>query len=401
MSAIYPAGIDPTTPVALDRCDSYDVDTLETLIRRQLEALGCADMFDGKRVAIKPNMVMKKSPDAAATTHPAVLEAMLRILKERAADIVIAESPGGVYTEQLLRSTYRGCGLAEVAERMEVRLNYDTSARDVEAPDGKTSKMFSLITPILDADVIVNLCKLKSHSLTGYSGAVKNYFGTIPGVQKFEMHARFPDYNDFGSMLVDLCAYHVASKPTFNLLDGIVAMEGNGPTSGTPRKVGCLLSGCNPFTVDRAATAIVDIDGVIMLEEAARRGFCPATASQVKLLSDLTLEDVHVDNFIKPDTVKRPGVGVSMFRILPKLFGGRLYKWLQPRPDIDAKTCVGCGECARSCPRHTIEVQPSKDGKKRAVIAYDACIRCYCCQELCPFKAVKIHKNPIIRLIGG
>ncbi len=392
--------IHPNSAVALDRVTEYGVDTLESVIRAQLRRLGVEDMFDSKRVVIKPNMVMKKAPEAAATTHPAVLEAMIRVLKGRASEIIIAESPGGLYTKETLRATYKGCGLAEVAERYGVTLNYDTSSQSVEASKGKTSKMFDIITPILEADVIVNLPKLKSHSLTGYSGAVKNYFGTVPGVTKFEMHARFPDYNDFGSMLVDLCEMILEKKPTFNLLDGILAMEGNGPTGGNPRKLDCLISGVNPFNVDMVGSSIIRADGVIMLTEGVRRGFCPDSAKDVTVLSDASPEDFTVEDFEKPDTVKGVSAG-SLLARLPSMFGGRLNAWLQPRPAVDTKKCVGCGECERSCPRHTIEMRKVKNGKRQAVILDENCIKCYCCQELCPFKAVKIKKNPIIKLIGG
>ncbi|MBQ8248604.1 MAG: DUF362 domain-containing protein [Clostridia bacterium] len=389
----------PKEGVCLDRVESYDVDLIENLLRCQLNKLGVKDMFNDKRVVIKPNMVMKKSPEAAATTHPAVLEAVIRILKETAAEIIIAESPGGLYTAQTLSAAYKGCGLYEVAEKYGVKLNFDTSSKNVNAPLAKTSKMFDIISPILDSDVIVNLAKLKSHSLTGYSGAVKNYFGTVPGVTKFEMHARFPDYNDFSSMLVDLCEMLHSEKKTFNILDGILAMEGNGPTGGEPRKLGCLLSGVNPFTVDIVGTSIIKAEGIIMLEEGVRRGYCPEKAEDVTLICDETVGDFTVDDFAKPDT-KRKG-GSSLLAKLPTMFGGRLNSWLQPRPVINKKLCVGCGECERSCPKHTIEIRKNSNGKKQAYIIDEACIKCYCCQELCPFKAVKIKKNPIIKLIGG
>lgn len=393
--------INKNSPVALDRVDTYDVGLVESVLRSQLERLGAADMFKDKVVLIKPNLVMKKSPEAAATTHPIVLEAVIRILKDTAKDIIIAESPGGLYTPQTLSATYKGCGISAVAEKYGVKLNFDVASRDVEAPDAKTSKMFSIITPILDCDVIVNLAKLKSHSLTGYSGAVKNYFGTVPGVAKFEMHARFPDYNDFGSMLVDLCQMHLGNKPTFNVLDGILAMEGNGPTGGNPRKMECLISGTNPFTVDNVGAAIIGAHGIIMLDEGARRGLGAENASDVTLLSDEPIENFKVTDFEKPDTTKKSGLASSLLAKLPTMFGGRLNSWLQPRPVINTRTCVGCGECERSCPRHTIEMRTNRKGKKQAFIIDGECIKCYCCQELCPFKAVKIKKNPIIKFIGG
>ncbi len=391
---------DINAAVAVSRVDSYGVDVIEAVLRGQIDKLGCADMLRGRRVVIKPNLVMKASPERAATTNPDVLEAMIRILKDFTPHIVIAESPGGLYTEQVLRGHYKTCGISDVAERYGVTLNYDTSSKASEAPRGKTSKMFDVITPIMEADVIVNLAKLKSHSLTAYSGAVKNYFGTVPGVTKFEMHARFPDYNDFGSMLVDLCQMLQEMKPTFNVLDGIVAMEGNGPTGGEPRKLACLMSSLNPFNLDVAGASIVGAESVIMLHEGARRGFCPKNVEELTVISEEPLSAFAVNDFKKPDTASL-GLGSSMLAKLPTMFGGRLNAWLQPRPAINKKICVGCGECERSCPKHTVEMRKNKKGKSQAFINYDSCIKCYCCQELCPFKAVKIKKNPIIRLIGG
>ena len=387
-------GTDNAAPVALTKIGSYDVGALENAIRKQLELIGMADMFDSKRVVIKPNLVMKKSPEAAATTHPAVLEAMIRILKESAAEIIIAESPPGLYTEPALKSFYNACGITGVAEKYGVRLNLDTSSREVAFPDAVTAHGFELISPLLDADVIVDLAKLKSHALTGFSGAVKNFFGAIPGLMKVETHARFPDYNDFGSMLADLCAYFAKEKSVFCLLDGIVAMEGNGPTGGEPRKLGCLIAGVNPFSVDVVGAEIAGLSGIIMLEEAKRRGY---TSDNPEVLGD-PIESVRVDDFKKPDS--SAGGGVSALQWLSKAFDGRIYKWLQPRPVVDKKICVGCGECARSCPKKTIKLE-MRNGRRRAGIDDANCIKCYCCQELCPVKAVRIRKNPVMKMLGG
>ncbi len=391
---------DINAAVAANRVSCYDVGIIESVLRGQIDKLGCEGMFRGKRVVIKPNLVMKTSPKTAATTNPCVLEAMIRILKDFTSDIIIAESPGGLYTEQTLRAHYKTCGISDVAERFGVTLNYDTTSKPFEAPNGKTSKMFDIITPITEADVVVNLAKLKSHSLTAYSGAVKNYFGTVPGVTKFEMHARFPDYGDFGSMLVDLCEMIQNIKPTFNVLDGIIAMEGNGPTGGEPRELDCLMSSLNPFNLDIAGANIIGAENVIMLCEGVRRGFCPENAEGLTIISDEPLSAFSVNDFKKPDTTKL-GFGSSMLAKLPTMFGGRLNAWLGPRPVINKEVCVGCGECERSCPKHTIEIRKNQKGKSQAFINYNNCIKCYCCQELCPFKAVKIKKNPIIRLIGG
>ena len=398
MSPNIKFGVDPDEPSVISAVGEYDVGLIETALRRELELLGITDMFAGKRVMIKPNLVMKKSPESAAVTHPAVLEAMIRVLRDSASDIIIAESPPGVYTPQLLRSYYSACGIDKVAEKYGVKLNLDTEVRGVSLPDAHTSHMFELTAPTLDADVIVNLAKLKSHALTKYSGAVKNYFGCIPGIQKVETHARFPDYNVFASMLVDLCSYIAMSKPTFNVVDGILAMEGNGPTGGDAVKLGCVVAGRNPFNVDCAATQLIGWDNVPMLDEAARRGYC--TSDPPKIYDGID-SDFRAASFRLPDSVEPGKKHSSSIVMLSKLCGGRVYKWLSPRPEVDKKICVGCGECARACPQKTIELIASGDKRRCAHINTDGCIRCYCCQELCMYKAVKIRKNPIFTLLGG
>ncbi len=396
MSYTFTPGIDPEAQTALDRVTSYDADKIERVLRGQIEKLGLADMFRNKRVAIKPNLVMKKSPDAAATTHPAVLEAMIRILKDSAAGIVIVESPPGLYTESALKGFYNACGITPVAEKYGLRLNTDMTSREVSLPDGVTAKGFELISPMLDADVIVDLAKLKSHALTKFSGAVKNYYGTIPGLQKVETHARFPDYGDFGSMLCDLCAYFAGNKPTFSVLDGIVAMEGNGPTGGEPKELGVLISGINPFSVDTVGAHIAGIDGVIMLDEAKRRSFTK-DAPELHVISDKPLDTYVSTDFVMPESVEKSG---SSIHLLTTLCGGRIYKFIQPHPEIEKNKCVGCGACARSCPKQTIEFRNQRGGGRYARINRSGCIECYCCQELCPVKAVKIKKNPLFSLLN-
>ena len=263
-------------------------------------------------------------------------------------------------------------------------------AKSPRSPKSTTAHGFELITPLLDADVIVNLAKLKSHALTKFSGAVKNYFGSIPGLAKVETHARFPDYGDFGSMLTDLCAFFAGNKPTFNLLDGIVAMEGNGPTGGEPRKLGYLIAGVNPFNVDIVGTKLIGFDDVIMLEEAKKRGYACDQPTVIGVAPE------RVSDFVKPDS---SAGDTSALTFLTKAFGGRLNRWLQPKPFVEVSKCVGCGACARSCPKKTIELVG--ESEKHAHIIDRDCIKCFCCQELCPVKAVVIKKNPVMKLLGG
>lgn len=373
--------------VCLARQENYDIPALKAHISRFLDELGIsADGFAKKRVVIKPNLVRKMDASLGGTTHPAVLEAAVSVLRERGADhLLIAESPGGLYTESALRAAYRVCGLAEVAERMGVPLNYDLTSVTLEAPNGQVSKVFHIIKPIAEADVIVNLCKLKSHGLTTLTAAAKNYFGTVPGTEKFEMHARFPDLTDFSGMLVDLVEMLTSRTRTVNLVDGIVAMEGNGPTNGSPRKVGVLLCSENPFAADWIAHRILDMEGrVKMLDIAASRGL--VDPENLPVIGERP-EDVAVDDFVLPD---------SSIQVTSVLSNAKLLRVFKPRPVIDKSVCIGCGECVRSCPKHTITLDKKTH---RAKIHPSPCIRCFCCQELCPHDAVRIHRNFLLKFI--
>ncbi len=186
-------------------------------------------------MVIKPNLVVRAEPDSGAVTHPLVTAAAAACLQELGASVLIAESSGGVYTQAALRSIYTGTGYTEMARQYEVELNYDCSSGELKSSEGLRCQGFTVITPVLEADVVVDICKLKSHCMTGLSGAVKNLFGCVPGLMKPELHCRFPEKPHFGEMLTDLCC---AVKPELCIVDGITAMEGNGPTGRTSPSYG-------------------------------------------------------------------------------------------------------------------------------------------------------------------
>ena len=381
-------------PVAAVRMDCYDHDRILAALREQAVLLGLApDRFAGKRVVIKPNLVAPMKPDDAATTHPVFLSAVVDFLREYgAADLLLAESPGGLFTEKTRRMNYKNCGILQAAESCGLPLNYDTEAVRVNYKNGVACRAFHVLKPIVEADVIVNLCRLKSHSLTRLSCAVKNFFGVIPGVEKFEMHSAYPTLPVFSEMLVDLCAMLCECHEILAVCDGITAMEGNGPTGGVPRELGAILMSTDPFSLDAAAEEIVGFAGTVPVTEAARRrGLCPKQGDTE--IRGTELSEFTVTDFREPDAS-----GGRFFRNLPNMFGGKFAEFFSPRPQIDRKKCVGCGVCAESCPRHTIEITQIK-GKKRAKISPKGCIRCFCCQELCPIHAVKIHKNPIFTVV--
>ena len=373
--------------VAVSAQKEYDVEKIAYIIAKHFVTLGVgASFFEGKKVVIKPNLIMKKSPDDAATTHPAMLEGLLKVLTGLGVKPVIAESPGGTYSAARLKSIYRGCGIDVPAEKYGAELNYDTSSERMDF-DGKFIKSFNIIKPIAEADVIIDLCKLKSHSLTTMSAAVKNFFGTIPGIEKFEAHAAYPDYTDFNSMLCDLCLMHCTEKRVIAITDAIIGMEGNGPTAGKPREIGYILTSENPFASDLLSEHIIGFDGKVpSVRESIERGLCPDNASKLEIAGDIP---EPMTDFAAPDT--NAGTSVKALKLFSQ---GRIGRMFMPKP-YATSDCRGCGECARSCPQKTITI---KNGK--AKVNASNCIRCFCCQELCPFEAIKIKRNFITGLLG-
>lgn len=383
---------------SVSKCDVYNPELIIKNIAQMADDLSLTENdFKDIKITLKLNLVMKKDPALAATTHPAVVEAVILWLNSMGVssrNITIADSFGGPYIEATMKSIYKGCGIEEVSNRLGTTLNYDTSFKQVSYPDGKISRLFNVITPVTDADIIINICKLKSHALTGMSAAVKNLFGIIPGTQKFEMHARYPDLTDFAQMLNDLCLWLHTEKRVISICDGIVGMEGNGPTGGTPKPIGALLMSENSFALDMAASHILNLqDSVKMLDFAIERDLIP------KNLSELNLTGADIKSLIIKDFKRSDASGGKFFKNLPNFMGGRLLKFVEPKPIINVKKCIGCGECVRSCPVQTITLEKSKNSKRLAVIHTEKCIKCFCCQELCPHLAVKIKKNPILKLI--
>ena len=380
--------------VAISAADEYDVAKIKNILSAHFEALGIdIARMKGKNVVIKPNLVMKKPPETAATTHPAVIRALLLILNEAGIEPTIAESPGGVYSAQRMDGFYRVCGMYDAASELRVKFNTDISAEMLTFAEGKSVKSFHIISPIAGADIIFDVCKLKTHSLTAMSGAVKNLFGTVPGIEKFEMHAAHPDYDDFESMICDLCDMHCRRCEVIAVTDAIIGMEGDGPTGGDPKKIGCIVTSTNPFASDLSCEKILGFSNVGTVCQSQDRGYIPSSADELEYPL-LAPEEVAIR-----DIVPATSHGTSSVSALKIFSGGIFGKMLSPHPEIDIAKCRGCGECKNSCPQHTIVMV--KSGRKTvAHIERKNCIRCYCCQELCPFTAIKTKRNIILKAVS-
>jgi uncharacterized protein (DUF362 family)/Pyruvate/2-oxoacid:ferredoxin oxidoreductase delta subunit len=379
--------------VYIQPCNNYD--QIEDKLPALLDMMGGMRRFarNGEKLVLNVNLLREARPEEAVSTHPSVVAAVGRLAKAAGAEPVIADSPGGGYryTARTLDKIYRTTGMHDAAQQAGIQVNWDTTSRPVSYREGVLTKHFDFITPVLEADAVFNLCKMKTHLFTVMTGAVKNIFGVIPGVSKPGYHAKLQNVQRFAGMLLDL-AQCVA--PRLTIMDAVLAMEGDGPGSGDPRPVGLLLGSENPLALDVVAGEIMGIDRtqnpVIM--EAERRALGPNRLEDIEVIG-ADLGAVKVADFKQPQT----SAGKFGFERLPWY-----HRMLEPifkdaltlRPRVIWHRCIACGTCVKGCP-----VQAVSFVKERAFIDDRKCIRCYCCHEMCPEEAVGLFGSWMYRLI--
>lgn len=333
---------------------------------------------------------MKKAPEEAVTTHPSVVSAVADGIIKAGGGAVIADSPGGLFNIRALQKVYQGCGIAEAAARTGAELNFNTREASVRVPDGGMLAGLTVMEAAARADGVISVSKLKTHGLTILTGAVKNLFGVIPGLKKAEYHVCMPGVKEFSAMLVDVAR---AIAPRLHLMDAVTGMEGDGPSAGSPVHVGMLLASTSPFALDCVAAVLVGTNplDIPSTSEAVRRGYTSGDIKSIRLLGD------HVSFPIVRFRLPPRPVDMDLIRSNTRLPGWLVDSFnrrLRPWPVFAQEICRGCGECVRVCPPQAIKMEgkiPRSDLEK--------CIRCFCCQELCPQKAVRIKRPWLGRLL--
>ena len=376
------------TDISIVKCEDYSKENVTNALNDLINLVGGLNWVKkGMKIAIKANLVTFMKPDAAGTTHPALLCELVRILTEKGAIVTVGDSPGGLYTSAFVNKVYSVTNINEI-EKYGGILNQNFTKKSATFEEAKVLKDFEYTSYLDDADAIINFCKLKTHGMMGMSAAVKNLFGTIPGTLKPEYHFRFPDHADFADMLIDLNEYF---KPKLCIVDAVVGMEGNGPTMGKPRHIGALLASTNPYKLDLACAKVIGLtrENVTTLEAAFKRGFIPETYKELTCNDDLekfTISDY--DNILVHRSL--------LFEDKSKLVGRIITKAMKSVPTLDKKNCIGCKKCFEICPAKAITMKngkPSIDRKK--------CISCFCCQEFCPKGAMKVKRPFIAKLLNG
>ena len=372
--------------VALVRCESYQNEEVYKAVKRGISLLGGAAVFTdkGEHILLKPNVLFGDKPDRCSITNPVVLQETGRFFKESGAELSFGDSPGfGKAATQLKRSGMSRAG-AEVGIK---EADFD-KGREVLFKESFFACKFLIADGVLKADGLISIGKLKTHQLTRITAAVKNQFGCIPGLIKAKYHVDLSAVDDFAEMLV---ALNLLLKPRLYIVDGIMAMEGNGPRSGEPVKMNVLLFSCDPIALDATICRMINLkpEYVPTMKPGREWGLGTYKSEEIEIVGD------PLESFINTafKATRRPPARVQRIGSMSFLFS-----LFGSQPVIREEKCVCCGVCVEVCP-----VKPKalnwravdKPELKPPIFDYSKCICCYCCQELCPEKAIWV-KTPLL-----
>ncbi len=368
--------------VSLVKSDDYSLASLRRNVISLLEPLGGISAFvrSGDRILIKPNMLSAKDPGRAVTTHPALVRVVAELVVELGGIAMIGDSPGfGSFQRVAEKSGIYAAALDSGAELVEFN-------EAVEVQGNGTFRSIQLARAYYEADTIINLPKLKTHEMMTMTCAVKNLFGAVVGAGKAVWHLKAGSSRQmFARLLLEI---YLLKKPALNIVDAIVAMEGNGPGSGDPVKLGLLIAGENPVAVDVIAGRLAGIpaDLLHIEQEAVRMGLPGAMIQDIELCGE-PLESVSKGCFKLP-------AGLDVQFGLPSFLAKTLKNHLTSYPAADPKVCVLCGVCRDACPPEAITIQNSALSVDNA-----RCIRCWCCRELCPHDAMVVTRSLVLRTL--
>jgi uncharacterized protein (DUF362 family)/Pyruvate/2-oxoacid:ferredoxin oxidoreductase delta subunit len=372
------------------RCESYEKGEVYLALKRGIELLGGIESFvhAGEKVLLKPNVLDGEQPERCISTHPSVFWAAGRLLQGSGADLWYGDSPGfGKPASQL-----RKAGLSRVAEDLGIPLAEFEKSREVVFSGSPFTKRFFIALGVLESDCVISLAKMKTHQLTRFTGAVKNQFGCIPGMLKPEFHVKMQNAYDFSKMLVVLTLF---LKPRLYIMDGVMAMEGNGPRSGDPVRMGALMLSRDPVALDATACRMIDLNPeyVPTSKPGKEWGLGVFAQEEIELLGD------PIEGFLNRSfkVQRKPPLPVSNNRGMLSF----VKNMLSARPVIQEKSCIRCGVCVKVCPVYPKALGFS-DGKEAPPrYKYRNCIRCFCCQELCPERAIFVKTPYLGRLVFG
>ncbi len=379
----------PST-VALIPLKSYDDQAaVEEALAQALAPFGgmAAIVRPMQRVLLKANLLAPARPEEAVTTHPAIVRAVVRAcFAAGAAKVLVGDGPGVGTTEECLRAS----GLMAVCQEEGATPAPFKETAVFETPENTLGKRLELTTRLKEVDVVITLPKLKTHVQMGYTGALKNQYGLIPGTRKAEYHFRLQNRDRLADLMIDINrTAHVALA----VMDAVVGMEGPGPHGGKPRLIGALVVSTDLAAVDTVGCSLIGLPPEkYPLLQAAKRAHFGATSLEEIAIIGATVDELKVPDY---KLVETP---VNIMRILP--LPNWLLRWLRrqlaDRPHIDRKKCIKCRRCEQGCPVKPAAIMPLTP--KGDCVNQRTCIRCYCCHEFCPVDAIELRKSLLERI---
>ncbi len=378
--------------ISLQKCTQYDNKLLKNKIIAGLKQID----FDltglkDKRVCLKPNLLMPSSPERAVTTHPELFRAVAEIVHDYTHNIIIIESPNFFP----LKSTIKKAGLAATVNDLEIEVADITVTKALQFPLAHRYKSIDISKAFFDVDYIINMPKLKTHGFTHYTGAVKNLFGTMPGLSKAQMHMKAPSQMEFCEFLLDLYGglLNGFEKPKkfIHIMDAVVGMEGEGPgPSGKPKKIGAVIVGDDAVALDYVAVNLVGLNlkKVFTITEGFKRGYGVKSPDDIQIKGE-TLKDMRIIDFKASRSSVMGGI------IWPLTSPTIKYIFIE-KPVPRADVCTLCYNCMKVCPAGAIT---KADEAKVPMYNYRKCIRCFCCMETCPEAAIYLKKGILQRLM--
>jgi uncharacterized protein (DUF362 family)/NAD-dependent dihydropyrimidine dehydrogenase PreA subunit len=366
--------------VAVRKCKEYDRHEVFDIISDIYKKTGGPEV-QGKKVLVKPNILSDNDPAKCVSTHPVVVEAMIRFLQSKGATVFVGDSPA-IHTNRFKADK---SGILKVCEITGAEW-VDFIINPVEK---KINKRNVKIAAIVDkVDLIISLPKFKNHELVYFTGAIKNTLGLVPGFSKARQHALHNDRNGFGEFLVDL---NEMITPDYFFMDAIMGMEGPGPgTKGLPVEIGLLIGSTNPLALDMTASRIAGYDPIVV--PTSKTAFF--RKKWLKSEEEIDYDGPDIQNLIKTGFRRIPVTGnrnIALQFIMKRI---KILKKLERRPVFLHDNCTGCRKCVDTCPVKAILPLPSK--KTHIVLTDNKCIRCFCCAEVCTDNAVEIR----VKLFG-
>ena len=392
--------MDKKSKVVILPCEFYEEEKIYSLLKTGIQELGGLSSLIGKeeKILLKPNLLKKAEVEKAVITHPVVVGAFARILREEGyKNIVLADSCGHGTTRQVIQGT----GMDAYLKKYDIPAIDYTKGIHVDNPSGIQAKEFILPKELLEADCVISLSKMKTHALERITGAVKNSYGFVYGKNKAIGHTKYPSADSFARMLIDLNQY---VKPRLYVMDGIVAMEGNGPGSGDPVNMNVILLSTDPVALDSVFARLVHLKPEMVPTnyhgEKMGLGTCKAENMELILVrevpemffdeSGLEIKEISMEELVFQ--YGNPGFNVDRIQVRSNVWTrlARALNIFQKKPYIQEDKCVRCGICVNSCPVPGKAVDFRKGKNNPPVYDYKKCIRCFCCQEMCPKKAIKV-----------